>query len=85
MITIEEISKSIGVKLIPCESSNVVAYGWTISDHIWVLFKGNKLYKYYCQPKEKFEELQRADSKGKWVNKNLVKSGCRYDSFVITK
>lgn len=80
---IEEISKAIGVQLIPCESSNVVAYGWSITNHIWVLFKGNKLYKYYYQSKEQFEDLQRADSKGKWVNQNLVKSKCRYDKYEV--
>lgn len=77
------ISKAIGVNLVPCESSNIVAYGW-VKDEIWVLFKGNNLYCYYNQPKDKYDALCSAESKGKWVNEHLVKSGAKYEGFDVT-
>lgn len=67
---INRISAAIGTNLIPCISSNVVAYGYK-AKNLWILFKGDKLYKFPNISKEMFRDLDVAQSKGKWVSKNL--------------
>lgn len=82
MIPISSISKAIGVELKPCKSSNIVAYGWA-DGNLWILFKGDNLYKYPNQSKEQYKSLDQAESKGKWVNQNLVKPKAECEGFDV--
>lgn len=83
MKSIGSVSAAIGVRMIPCESSHVVAYGWA-NNTLWILFKGDSLYKYPNQSEEKFIALKDASSKGKWVNENLIKSGAKCVGYDVT-
>ena len=64
-----------GVEFTPCESSNIKAYA-KISDgshtDILILYNNLNCYRYLGAGKL-YESLDLADSKGKWVNQNLVK------------
>lgn len=83
MKSVESVSAAIGVELIPCESSNIVAYGWA-NNTLWILFKGDNLYKYPNQGEDKFVALKAASSKGKWVNENLVKQDAKCVGYDVT-
>lgn len=83
MKSVESVSAAIGVEMIPCESSNIVAYGWA-KNKLWILFKGDSLYQYLDQGEDKFIALKAAKSKGKWVNENLVKKDARYVGYDVT-
>ena len=64
-----------GVKFTPCESSNIEAYAKIEEDSsvdILILFKNLKCYR-YLGAGHLYEDLTQAESKGKWVNQNLVK------------
>ncbi len=68
------LEKTLGIEFITCESSNIEAFAFDKSKgDIWVLFKRDLVYKYPGQTPDKYLELCNADSKGKWVNDNLVK------------
>ena len=74
---IKVFEKFFGVEFTPCESSNIEAYakiadGVSVSTDILILYKNLKCYRYIGAGKL-YEELTQADSKGKWVNANLVK------------
>lgn len=77
-----KISLSIGVNLRPCKSTNVVAYGYK-NGALWVLFKNNKLYKYPNITKEQYVSLDRCQSKGIWISKNLVQTKRPCEKFPI--
>ena len=79
---IKKISEVIGVKLMPCESSNIKAYGWS-DNSLWVLFKRGLLYKYINRPEKDFWDLYEAKSIGKWVYNNLVKNKAPFISYTI--
>ena len=66
------------------ESSNLVTYGYKESDHsLWVVFKGNKVHQYKGVTKEQFQDLHQAESKGKWVNINLVKPKVNFQAYEL--
>lgn len=68
-----------------CESSNIVAYGYTKqTQELWIAFKGEKVYKYTGISKQQYIELDKAESKGKWVNANLVKTKAKCEAYVIS-
>ena len=72
---IRTLEKELGIKFITCNSSNIEAFGFDNQRNtLWVLFKRNLVYKYPDQTPESYEDLCKAESKGKWVNDNLVKS-----------
>lgn len=68
---IKSFEEYFGVTFTTCESSNIEAYAKHEEDII-ILFKGLKCYC-YKQAGYLYEELTQADSKGRWVNANLVK------------
>ena len=71
---VDQISKTLGLSLIPCESSNVVAMAHDYQQrYLYILFKNQTLYRYYDQDYLVFLDLLRAESKGKWVQEHLVK------------
>ena len=81
---IELLTKDVGCKFHPCNSSNIVTYGYKESDlSLWVVFKGNKVYQYKGVTKEQFQDLHQAESKGKWVNINLVKPKVNFQAYEL--
>ena len=78
------LTKEVGTSFYDCQSSNLVCYGYRAEDKsLWIVFKGNKVYQYTPLERVQFEELQAAESKGKWVNANLVKSKVNYKVYEI--
>lgn len=78
-INLQALSKKLETALIPAESSNIEAFGYNIkSDKLWVLFKNKALYAYEGNGDRTlydiFIEGLNSESKGKWVNKSLVKN-----------
>lgn len=70
--TLEEV---IGSKFIACDSSNIVGYYYNKKTAtLWVAFKYPKVYKYTGISETEYQDLCSAESKGKWVNQNLVKT-----------
>lgn len=82
MRSVESVSAAIGVSLRRCTSSNILAYGYKAGD-LWILFKGYKLYKYPGITKSQFVELDSFSSKGRWVNKNLVRAKAKCEAFEV--
>lgn len=81
---IELLTKDVGCQFYPCDSSNIVTYGYKKSDlSLWVVFKGNKVYQYKGVTKEQFQDLHQAESKGKWVNTNLVKPKVNFQAYEL--
>lgn len=81
---LEAIGGQIGISLIPCQSSNLVAFGYDIKySCLWVLFKNNKLYRYPWRTYEEFLDLLQADSKGKWLNQHLVSKEAKCKAYSV--
>ena len=71
---VSKVSQAIGLSLIPCNSSNVMAFAHVYKKKwIYILFKSKTLYRYEDQDYNAFISLLNAESKGKWVNEHLVK------------
>lgn len=60
------------IKMISVESSNLDRVGYDDSTNdLYVQFKSSGLYVYRNVPKEVYDELLNAESKGKYHNKNI--------------
>ena len=71
---VSKVSEAIGLSLIRCNSSNVMAFAHVYKKNwIYILFKSKTLYRYEDQDYNAFISLLNAESKGKWVNEHLVK------------
>lgn len=71
---VSKVSEALGLSLIPCNSSNVMAFAHVYKKKwIYILFKSKTLYRYEDQDYNAFISLLNAESKGKWVNEHLVK------------
>lgn len=78
------LSKKLNTTFTKADSSNILAYGYDAFNlSLWVLFKRNKLYQYMNITKEALDELELSESKGKWVNANLVKTKKPYKAYEI--
>lgn len=73
-------------------SSNILAFAYNENAKtLWVAFKKNKadhqyVYAYLGINEELFNDFQKAESKGKWVNTHLVSTGCKYSKYeLVTK
>lgn len=69
-------------------SSNIDCYTYEESTRtLFIVFKKNKAntqYVYgYKVPKSEFDSLHQAESKGKWVNSNLVKKEVPYEKYLL--
>lgn len=65
----------LGIEFTACKSSNIEAFGFDpAKNDLWILFKGSIVYRYENQTQEAYNNLCAADSKGSWVNQNLVKT-----------
>lgn len=75
--------EAIGVKMIPCESSNIEGFGYNSKEKtLWVAFKSNLIYKYDEVPLKIFMEFSKAESKGKYLNAN-IKSKFKYTGYEL--
>jgi len=78
------LEKELGIEFTACESSNIAGYGYDKPSKIlWIAFKGQKVYKYFGITKAQKEDLDKAESKGRWVNANLVKTKVKYEAYVL--
>ena len=69
---LESVEMNTGVEMIPCESSNIEGFGYdSKKKQLWVAFKGNRVYRYDDVPYEICNELHQAESKGKYLAKNI--------------
>lgn len=70
-----KVSEAIGLSLIPCNSSNILAFAHVHQKKwLYILFKSKTLYRYEDQDYNAFISLLNAESKGKWVRKHLIES-----------
>jgi len=59
-------------EMIPVDSSNIESVGYDIgSRELHVLFLANRSYVYSDVPREVYEELLRAPSKGSYLNRAI--------------
>lgn len=69
---LESVTMNTGIKMNPVESSNIEGIGYNNKNkHLWVAFKGNKVYRYDLVPRKTFEELMNAESKGRYLNSHI--------------
>lgn len=82
---IKILSDDLGIEFETCESSNIVAYGYDEPNkYLWVIFKNHAIYRYNGITKEYYSGLQNAESKGKWVNQNLVKNkDIEFEAYIL--
>ena len=81
---IKSISKAVKVVMIPCISSNIQAFGYDMEKRLlYVVFNNRTLYVYHKVKYEQFLDLLEAQSKGKWVNTNLVKAEVPFTKYTI--
>ncbi len=72
-------SRKSKIEHIRVESSNIYSVGYDSKNRILqVLFTNSGLYQYYGVPSYVFEELMRAESKGRYLNRNIAYK-YRYD------
>jgi len=71
------------IKHVKCKSSNVASFGYDEKSQVLeVKYKNSKTteapvtYQYSPVTKEQFEDLKKAESKGKWMHQN-VRSNAR--------
>ena len=69
---LESVTMNTGIKINPVESSNIEGIGYDNKNkHLWVAFKGNKVYRYDLVPRKTFEELMNVESKGRYLNSHI--------------
>lgn len=90
--TINILEKKTGLPWVSVEnSSNIEGYAYNSKGKIlWILFKMNKanrqmVYAYPGVNEGLFDDFQKAESKGKWVNTHLVSTGCKFDKYELVK
>jgi len=67
------IPEDANIPYIRCQSTNVKAYGYDDKNHLlYVEFGGGRRYKYFDCPKKIYEDMTKAESKGRFVNKVLT-------------
>lgn len=71
------------MEMIKVESSNIKQIGFE-NGTLKVEFQNGNSYKYLEVPKQLFEDLQKAESKGKFLNEN-IKGKYKYDKLQVTK
>lgn len=69
---LESVTMNTGIEITSVESSNIEGIGYNVKKHhLWVAFKGNKVYRYDLVPRKTFEELMNAESKGRYLNSHI--------------
>nr|DAE96623.1 MAG TPA: KTSC domain [Caudoviricetes sp.] len=78
---ITELELKLGFHFKRVKSTRIVAYAYK-NNELWVIFGVNKkkssLYRYSNISRKTFEDLDRAKSKGRWIQENLVKTKKEY-------
>lgn len=69
---LELVKINTGIEITSVESTNIEGIGYNnVKKHLWVAFKGNKVYRYDLVPRKTFEELMNAESKGRYLNSHI--------------
>lgn len=69
---LELVKMNTGIEITSVESSNIEGIGYDNKNkHLWVAFKGNKVYRYDSVLRKTFEELMNAESKGRYLNSHI--------------
>ena len=59
-------------QLAPVESSSIAAIGYNPAERaLWVQFVTGRTYRYHDVPRETYEEFLRAESKGRYFNREI--------------
>lgn len=78
---ITELELKLGFHFKRVSSTRITAYAYK-NNELWVIFGVNKkkssLYRYSNISRKTFEDLDRAKSKGRWIQENLVKTKKEY-------
>jgi len=78
---ITELELKLGFHFKRVSSTRIAAYAYK-NNELWVIFGVNKkkssLYRYSNISRKTFEDLDRAKSKGRWIQENLVKTKKEY-------
>jgi hypothetical protein len=61
------------IKMLEVESSNVKKIGYK-KEVLRIQFNNDNVYEYYKVPKEVYDNLVKAQSKGSFVSRNIAKS-----------
>lgn len=84
---IASIEKQIGILLKRVQSTRIAAYGYK-NNSLWVIYGVNKkkssLYQYLNIDKETYEALDRAKSKGRWIQEHLIKAKVEYKGWDLS-
>lgn len=78
---ITELELKLGFHFKRVNSTRIAAYAYK-NNELWVIFgvnnKKSSLYRYSNISRKTFEDLDRAKSKGRWIQENLVKTKKEY-------
>ena len=78
---ITELELKLGFHFKRVSSTRIAAYAYK-NNELWVIFGVNKkkssLYRYSNISRKTLEDLDRAKSKGRWIQENLVKTKKEY-------
>jgi hypothetical protein len=59
-------------RLAPVDSSSIAAIGYSATERaLWVQFVSGRTYRYSDVPQATYEELLRAESKGRYFNREI--------------
>jgi hypothetical protein len=61
------------IKMLEVKSSNVKKIGWE-KEVLRIQFNNDSMYEYYKVPKEVYENLLTAQSKGSFVSRNIARN-----------
>lgn len=82
---LDALEKATGTKFTACNSSNIVGYHYNSTKKtLWIAFKYPKVYRYEGVTEEEYQSLCSSESKGKWVNQNLVKANRKYQGYELS-
>lgn len=67
-----------------CSSYNVFAYAYNEKVNVLIVaFKGGKIYQYLKIKPSIYHGLQKAESKGKFINSQVIQKGFKYRKYEI--
>ena len=77
-----------GLDFTGCESSNIFAYAFrevkANQGFLYIAYKNGYVYKYDDVPKQIFANLETAESKGKYINKYIVKENYSFHKYLCS-
>lgn len=67
-------------EMIECESETIQSFGYRAEPPtLRTIFKSGGTYDYFDVPREKFEDMRKANSKGSYHAKHIKKGGYRFE------